>query len=145
MNANAKNVSRNMKCPLRHQGCLPRHKRDYKEHQKLAATQCNSDLPYARNETTFAPKKSKNEILSTRSTVALAVALSCSFAWCPGLALYGFTLWTECPRNINNKRSISIGFWNTLNSQHVGLYGGPMFFGLVSSVGQNAQETCMKE
>ena len=45
--------------------------------------------------------------------------------------------WTKCPRNIHNKRSI--GFWNTLNSQHVGLYGGPMFFGLVSSVAQNAR------
>jgi len=94
MNADAKNVLRKMKCPLRHQGCLPRHKRDYKEHQKLAATQCNSDLPYAGNETTFAPKKSKNEILSTRTTVALAVALACSFAWCSALALYGFMLWT---------------------------------------------------
>ena len=52
--------------------------------------------------------RTKNEILSTRSTVASITALAYSFAWCPALpALYGFMLWTKCPRNIHER---SIGF-----------------------------------
>ena len=38
---------------------------------------------------------------------------------------------------MHNKRSI--GFWNTLNLQHVGLVCGPIIFCLVSSVAQNAR------
>ena len=52
--------------------------------------------------------RTKNEILSTRSTVASITAFAYSFAWCPVLpALYGFMLWTKCPRNIHER---SIGF-----------------------------------
>ena len=38
---------------------------------------------------------------------------------------------------MHNKRSI--GYWNTLNLQHVGLVCGPIIFCLVSSVAQNAR------
>ena len=52
--------------------------------------------------------QTKNDILSTRSTVASITALAYSFAWCPALtALYGRMLWTKCPRNIHER---SIGF-----------------------------------
>ena len=35
LNAHAGNVLRKMKCPLRHQGCLPRHKRDYTKKYRI--------------------------------------------------------------------------------------------------------------
>ena len=50
--------------------------------------------------------RTKNEILSTRSTVASITALAYSFAWCPALtALYGFMLWTKWPRNIHTLKT----------------------------------------
>ena len=53
----------NLECACRE--CLAKNEVSpalYKEHQKLAATHCNSDFPYARNETTFAPKMKYSQL-----------------------------------------------------------------------------------
>ena len=74
LNAHAGNVLRRMKCPLRHQGCLPRHKRD--DIQRTSETCCNSlQLRFPRCPQ-WNHVRTKNEIPSTRSTVALITALA---------------------------------------------------------------------
>ena len=57
----------------------------YKEHQKLAATHCNSDFPYARNETTFAPKMKYSQLAARWPRSPLHILLPGVQRWRPSM------------------------------------------------------------